>query len=101
MEARARPARGVNLDVTLGSARLEHGSTVTVAVAGAEATTARVSWLGGPFHQLRCAAALPVAAGARIAVDGNPGVVLDADAPRHGPGNDLLVALTRRARELS
>jgi hypothetical protein len=27
--------------------------------------------------------------------------VLDADAPRHGPGNDLLVELTRRARELA
>jgi hypothetical protein len=92
----------VNLDVTLGPARLEHGTTVTVVHAGGgEGTTARISWLGGPFHQLRCAAPLPVAPGARIAVDGHPGVVLDADAPRHGPGNDLLVELTRRARELA
>jgi hypothetical protein len=92
----------VNLDVTLGAARLEHGTTVTVAVpAAGRDTTARVSWLGGPFHQLRCAAPLPVAPGARIAVDGHPGVVLDPDAPRHGPGNDLLVELTRRARQLA
>ena len=35
MEARARPARRVNLDVTLGTARLEHGTTVTVAVPAA------------------------------------------------------------------
>jgi hypothetical protein len=86
--------------VALGSTRLAHGSTVTVAAAGQEAE-ARVSWLGGPFHQLRCRAPLPVAAGARITVDGeHPGVVLDPDAPRHGPGNDLLVRLTRLAREL-
>jgi len=92
----------VNLDVTLGVERLEHGTTVSVVPAGGRgATTARVSWLGGPFHQLRCAAPLRVVPGARIAVDGHPAVVLDADAPRHGPGNDLLVELTRRARELA
>ncbi len=102
MEARARPARGVNLDVTLGAARLEHASTVSVtADGGAGATTARVSWLGGPFHQLRCSAPLPVVAGERITVDGeHEAIVLDPDAPRHGPGNDLLVRLTRLAREL-
>ncbi len=91
----------MNLDVTLGPARLEHGSTVTVA-SDAGTTTARVSWLGGPFHQLRCAAPLALASGARITVEGeHPGVVLDPDASRHGPGNDLLVELTRRARELA
>ncbi len=103
MEARARPARGVNLDVTLGAARLENASTVGVtADGGAGATTARVSWLGGPFHQLRCAQRLALPRGARITVDGeHAGVVLDPDAPRHGPGNDLLVELTRLARELA
>jgi len=93
-----------NLDVTLGRARLEHGTKVTVAAAGGgEIAAARVSWLGGPFHQLRLAAAPAsrLAVGARITVDGHPGVVLDADAPRHGPGNDLLVRLTRLSRELA
>jgi hypothetical protein len=72
------------------------------AAGGAGATTARVSWLGGPFHQLRCAEPLQLARGARITVGGeHPGVVLDPDAPRHGPGNDLLVELTRLARELA
>ena len=100
MEARARPARGVNLDVALGPVRLAHATTVTVA-AGATATSARVSWLGGPFHQLRCAAPLPVAPGSRVTVDGkHEALVLDPDAPRHGPGNDLLVHLTRLARNL-
>jgi hypothetical protein len=91
----------VNLDVALGPVRLEHASTVAVAASGAAATSARVSWLGGPFHQLRCADPLALADGARITVDGHPAVVLDADAPRHGPGNDLLVELTRRARRLA
>ena len=102
MEARARPARGVNLDVALGPVRLPHASTVEVAVAaGGGATSARVSWLGGPFHQLRCAAPLPVGAGDRIIVgEEHEALVLDPDAPRHGPGNDLLVRLTRLAREL-
>ena len=91
----------MNLDVGLGSVRLEHASTVVVAASGGAATSARVSWLGGPFHQLRCAEPLELADGDRISVDGHPAVVLDADAPRHGPGNDLLVELTRRARELA
>jgi hypothetical protein len=91
----------VNLDVALGPVRLEHASTVAVAASGAAATSARVSWLGGPFHQLRCSAPLPVVAGERITVDGeHEAIVLDPDAPRHGPGNDLLVRLTRLAREL-
>jgi hypothetical protein len=91
----------VNLDVALGPVRLEHASTVTVVASDGAATSARASWLGGPFHQLRCAEPLGLAEGARITVDGHPAVVLDPDAPRHGPGNDLLVELSRRARELA
>jgi hypothetical protein len=90
----------VNLDVALGPVRLPHAATVAVA-AGETATSARVSWLGGPFHQLRCASPLPVTPGSRVTVDGeHEALVLDPDAPRHGPGNDLLVRLTRLAREL-
>jgi molybdopterin synthase catalytic subunit len=91
------------LDVTLDG-RLEHGSEVLVVTGSAEAE-ARVGWLGGPFHQLRCAEPLKVARGDRLEVRrlGDDellaeGVVLDPQARRHGPTNDALVRLTRLAR---
>ena len=91
------------LDVTLDG-RIEHGSEVLV-VAGSAEAEARVGWLGGPFHQLRCAEPLKVARGDRLEVRrlGDDellaeGVVLDPQARRHGPTNDALVRLTRLAR---
>ena len=87
---------GPVIDVSLDG-RLEHGSTVEVRAGGA-AAPARVGWLGARFHQLRCEAPLGVAAGDAVEVHGGgaavPGVVLDPQAPRHGPSNDLLIRLT-------
>lgn len=92
-----------NLDVEIDG-RIPHDERVDVApAAGGEATRARVSWFGGPFHQLRCEAPLPVAYRDELAIvldDGTElsGRVLDADAQRHGTSNDLLVRLTRLSR---
>jgi molybdopterin synthase catalytic subunit/molybdopterin converting factor small subunit len=94
---------GPVLDVAV-DARLEHGSRVLVVRGRAEAE-ARVGWLGGRFHQLRCAEPLMVARGEvveirRLGDDELLGeaTVLDADAPRHGPTNDALVRLTALER---
>lgn len=87
----------MNLDVWLDG-RLEHGTTVEVTV-GATTVPARVSWLGGGFHQLRPREPLEGAVrDAAIEAGGVPGTVLDPAAPRHGPSNDLLVRLTRLRR---
>jgi hypothetical protein len=90
-----------NLDVALDG-RIPHGAAVVVVHAAGE-VRARAGWLGGPYHQLRCEAPAAVAAGDAIEVlvapgERLPGTVLDPDAPRHGPSNDLLVRLTRLAR---
>src|SRR3954451_12494704 len=91
------------LDVAV-DARLEHGARVLVVHGRAEAE-ARVGWLGGRFHQLRCAEPLTVPRGAiveirRLGDDELLGeaTVLDPDAPRHGPTNDALVRLGARGR---
>jgi len=102
----ARPAGeatgGSVIDVAV-DARLEHGSRVLVARGGDEAV-ARVGWLGGDFHQLRLDPPLALARGDRLEVRRRAGgdllgvaVVLDPDAPRHGPSNDLLIRLRRLA----
>jgi selenocysteine-specific elongation factor len=91
------------LDVQL-DARIEHGTRVHVHH-GTRESAARVAWLGGHFHQLRCEEALVARRGDRIVVRSvapadtlGGGVVLDPDARRHGPGNEVLVRLTRLAR---
>jgi hypothetical protein len=85
----------MNLDVWLDG-RLEHGTTVAVRVGDRPEVPARVSWLGGGFHQLRLDATLEgVEAQDEVVAGGAPGRVLDPDAPRHGPSNDLLVRLTQ------
>ena len=94
---------GAVVDVSLDG-RLEHGSTVAVRVAGDE-VHARVGWLGARFHQLRCDGPLAVAAGDTVEVRAGTeridAVVLDPDAPRHGPSNDLLIRLTDLERTYS
>ena len=91
------------LDVAL-DARLEHGSRVLL-VHGSDEAEARVGWLGGRFHQLRCDTALVLARGDRIEVRRlgddellGEGAVLDPAARRHGATNDVLVRLTRLER---
>jgi molybdopterin synthase catalytic subunit/molybdopterin converting factor small subunit len=86
------------LDVSI-DARLEHGARVLVVCGSAEAE-ARVGWLGGRFHQLRLAEPLAARRGdvleiRRLGDDELLGeaTVLDPDAPRHGPTNDVLVHL--------
>jgi molybdopterin synthase catalytic subunit/molybdopterin converting factor small subunit len=91
------------LDVAV-DARIEHGAHVLVVHGQAEAE-ARVGWLGGRFHQLRCDEPLKVAHGdiveiRRLRDDELLGeaTVLDADAARHGPTNDALVRLVALER---
>jgi MoaE-MoaD fusion protein len=91
------------LDVAI-DARLDHGAHVLVVHGRAEAE-ARVGWLGGRFHQLRCDEPLEVAHGdiveiRRLRDDELLGeaTVLDADAARHGPTNDALVRLVALER---
>jgi MoaE-MoaD fusion protein len=98
------PAAGATvLDVAV-DARLEHGARVLV-VHGDVEVEARVGWLGGRFHQLRCAEALRVPRGTtlelrRLRDDELLGeaTVLDPDAARHGPTNDALVRLVALER---
>ncbi|HEX5926336.1 MAG TPA: molybdenum cofactor biosynthesis protein MoaE [Baekduia sp.] len=97
------PAAPTILDVAI-DARLDHGAHVLVVHGQAEAE-ARVGWLGGRFHQLRCDEPLEVAHGdvveiRRLRDDELLGeaTVLDADAARHGPTNDALVRLVALER---
>lgn len=97
------PAPSHIFDVAL-DARVEHGTRVQVHH-GTRAVAARVAWLGGTFHQLRCEHPLVAARGDRLVVRQvappdtlGGGVVLDPAARRHGPTNDALVRLTRLAR---
>jgi len=91
------------LDVSL-DARVEHGTRVHVHH-GTREVAARVAWLGGPFHQLRCEQPIVAARGDRLIIRRiappdtlGGGVVLDPAARRHGPTNDVLVRLTQLAR---
>jgi MoaE-MoaD fusion protein len=101
------PAGGPVLDVAM-EARLEHGARVLVVFGSAEAE-ARVGWLGGRFHQLRCAEALgddgAPARGDVVEVRAlgtdellGEATVLDGAARRHGPTNDALVRLVALER---
>jgi len=98
-------AIGLVLDVAI-DARLEHGGRVLVVFGQAEAE-ARVGWLGGRFHQLRCSEALDPAPARGDAVEVRrigddellgEATVLDGAARRHGPTNDALVRLVALER---
>ena len=93
------------MDVAI-DARLDHGARVLVVFGAAEAE-ARVGWLGGRFHQLRCDGALAPAPAhgdvvevRRLGDDELLGeaTVLDPAARRHGPTNDALVRLVALER---
>ncbi|HWI73535.1 MAG TPA: molybdenum cofactor biosynthesis protein MoaE, partial [Baekduia sp.] len=99
------PAPATVLDVAI-DARLEHGGRVLVVLGTAEAE-ARVGWLGGRFHQLRCEEPLTPAPARgdvvevrRLGDDELLGeaTVLDPSARRHGPTNDALVRLVALER---
>jgi selenocysteine-specific elongation factor len=91
------------LDVVLDG-RIDHGVRVTVHH-GTRETPARVAWLGGRFHQLRCEQPLIAAAGDRLIVRSiappdtlGGGTVLHPGARKHGPSRDVLARLERLAR---
>jgi selenocysteine-specific elongation factor len=88
------------LDVQLDD-RLDHGAQVH-AHHGTRESPAKVAWLGGRFHQLRCSEPLVARRGDRLVLRGAGavvgGTVLEAPARRHGPSNDVLVRLTSLAR---
>jgi MoaE-MoaD fusion protein len=99
------PTAGPVLDVSV-DARLEHGARVLV-VSGSDEAVARVGWLGGRFHQLRCEEPFPAAVrrGATVEIRRlrddellGEATVLDPDATRHGPTNDALVRLVALER---
>jgi selenocysteine-specific elongation factor len=91
------------LDVELDT-RIEHGTRVHVHH-GTRETPARVAWLGGHFHQLRCEEPLIARRDDRIVVRSiapadtlGGGRILDPHARRHGPSTDVTVRLTRLTR---
>lgn len=72
---------------------------------GTRETPGRLTWLGGPFWQLRLERPLIAVAGDRLVVRQiappdtlGGGRVLDAHPGRHGPGRELLARLSRLAR---
>ncbi len=91
------------LDVELDT-RIEHGTRVQIHH-GTRESAARIAWLGGHFHQLRCESPLIARRDDRVVVRSvapadtlGGGRVLDPNARRHGPSTDLLVDLTRLSR---
>jgi selenocysteine-specific elongation factor len=91
------------LDVELDT-RIEHGTRVQVHH-GTRESAARIAWLGGHFHQLRCESPLIARRDDRIVVRSvapadtlGGGRVLDPNARRHGPSTDVTVRLTQLAR---
>jgi selenocysteine-specific elongation factor len=90
------------LDVVLDE-RIEHGMRVHVHH-GTRETAARVAWLGGHFHQLRCETPLIARRDDRLVVRSIApadtlcgGRILDPHARRHGPSRDVTAHLTRLA----
>ena len=91
------------LDVVLDT-RIEHGTRVHVHHGTREAA-ARIAWLGGHFHQLRCERPLIARRDDRLVIRSvapadtlGGGRVLDPNARRHGPSTDVTVHLTRLER---
>jgi selenocysteine-specific elongation factor len=91
------------LDVELDT-RIEHGTRVHVHH-GTRESPARVAWLGGHFHQLRCETPLVARRDDRLVIRSiapadtlGGGRVLDPHARRHGPSTEVTVRLTRLAR---
>jgi selenocysteine-specific elongation factor len=93
------------LDVELDT-RIEHGTRVHVHH-GTRESPARVAWLGGHFHQLRCETPLVARRDDRLVIRSiapadtlGGGRILDPKARRHGPSTDVTVRLTRLAAGL-
>ena len=91
------------LDVELDT-RIQHKPRVTVHH-GTRESPARVTWLGGHFHQLRCETPLVARRDDRLVIRSiapadtiGGGRILDPHARRHGPSTDHTVRLTRLAR---
>jgi selenocysteine-specific elongation factor len=91
------------LDVEL-DIRIEHGARVHVHH-GTRESAARVAWLGGHFHQLRCESPLMARRDDRLVIRSvapadtlGGGRILDPHARRHGPSTDVTVHLTRLSR---
>jgi len=72
---------------------------------GTRETPARVAWLGGRFHQLRCKEPLLARRGDRLVIRQiappdtlGGGVVLDPAARKHGPSREVTARLERALR---
>jgi selenocysteine-specific elongation factor len=98
-----RPSHAVDvaLDLSDRARGPQHGERVQVHHGTREATT-RAAWLGGRFWQLRLERPVLALAGDRLIVRRlappdtlGGGVVLDAQARKHGPGSDVTVRLSR------
>ena len=86
------------LDVELDT-RIQHKPRVTVHH-GTRESPARVAWLGGHFHQLRCETPLVARRDDRLVIRSiapadtiGGGRILDPHARRHGPSRSPLVSL--------
>jgi selenocysteine-specific elongation factor len=84
--------------------RIEHGKRVHVHH-GTRESAARVAWLGGRFHQLRCESPLIARRDDRIVVRSiapadtlGGGRILDPRARRHGPSRDVTARLEQLSR---
>jgi selenocysteine-specific elongation factor len=91
------------VDVELDT-RIEHGRRIHVHH-GTRESAARVAWLGGRFHQLRCESPLIARRDDRIVVRSiapadtiGGGRILDPGARRHGPSRDVTARLEQLSR---
>jgi selenocysteine-specific elongation factor len=98
------PARVLDAELNFPGREPEHGERVQIHH-GTRETSARMTWLGGSFWQLRLEQPLLAARGDRLVIRQiappdtlGGGTVLDPAARRHGPGRDALVRLERLSR---
>jgi len=103
-DAAIRPTYLIDAELDFAEREPEHGERVMVHH-GTRETAARVTWLGGPFSQLRLEQPLVPMAGDRVVIRQiappdtiGGGTVLDPKPRKHGPSRELLVELERLSR---
>jgi selenocysteine-specific elongation factor len=103
-QADLRPAFLIDGEFSFDAQEPEHGDRVQVHH-GTRESPARLSWLGGPFWQVRLEQPLVAARGDRLVIRQiappdtlGGGVVLDPAPRKHGASRELLARLRRLAR---
>ena len=102
-EHEIRPTYLVDARLQFADREPEHGDRVQVHH-GTRETAARITWLGGPYWQLRLESPLVPLAGDRLVIRQiappdtlGGGIVLDPHPKKHGPSRDVLTRLERLA----